>query len=225
MNDVKGQAWKFFERLSESERAELEALGPRRSFPKGALLMFQDEFDQRLVLLLAGRVKVSRASPEGRELLLAIRDGGDLLGELAFIDGRPRTATVTALEPVQALLIHGSTFRDYLERTPNVAVVLLESVAARFREATVKQLEFAAADTMGRLASRIVELIDRYGEPSEAGPAVTMPISLEDLAGWTGASRSGVTQALQRFRELGWLTTERRVMVVHDLDALRERAA
>lgn len=215
----------FFERLTDDERASLHQLAVKRTFPKDAILMFQDEYDERLLLLLTGRVKVTRAAERGHELLLAIRDAGDLLGELAFIDGLPRIATVTALEPVEALVLSGGRFRSYLEGAPRVAVVLLESVALRFRESTVKRLQFAASDTLGRLASRIIELADRYGERSEDGVVVPMPISRDDLASWTGASRAGVAQALQTLRELGWLTTERRRLIVRDVDALRARSA
>lgn len=215
----------FFERLTDDERASLHELAVKHTFPKDGILMFQDESDERLVLLLTGRVKVTRAAQRGHELLLAIRDAGDLLGELAFIDGLPRVATVTALEPVDALVLSGERFRSYLERTPRVAVVLLESVASRFRESTVKRLQFAASDTLGRLASRIVELADRYGAQTEDGLVVAMPISHDELASWTGASRAGVAHGLQTLRELGWLTTERRKLIVRDVAALRDRSA
>jgi CRP-like cAMP-binding protein len=215
----------FLERLTESERERLIALGILRRYPRDAVLMFQDETEEHLLLLLKGRVKVTRSSAGEHELLLAIRDRGELMGELAFIDGGPRLATVTALEAVEAVLIPGRDFRAHLETTPRVAVVLLEAVAVRFRESTVRRLQFAASDTLGRLAARIVELADRYGEPQETGIAVSMPISQDELASWTGASRAGVAAGLQTMRELGWLTTERRRLILHDAAAIRARAA
>ncbi|HEX9482215.1 MAG TPA: Crp/Fnr family transcriptional regulator [Solirubrobacteraceae bacterium] len=215
----------FLARLGEPEQAALRELGIARSFPSGAVLMFQDEHDERLMLLLGGRVKVTRSASGEHELLLAIRDRGELLGELAFIDGLPRVATVTALEPVEAAVIGGREFRAHLEAHPAVALALLESLSVRFRESTVKRLQFAASDTLGRLASRILELAELYGEQAADGLAVAMPISQEELASWTGASRAGVAQALQTMRQLGWLSTDRRSLVVHDVDALRERAA
>jgi CRP/FNR family transcriptional regulator, cyclic AMP receptor protein len=215
----------FLQRLTDVERSELIAIGVRRKFPSDSVLMFQDEPDERLVLLLAGRVKVSRSAAGEHELLLAIRDQGELLGELAFIDGLPRLATVTALEDVEAVVLPARDFRAHLESTPHVAVVLLESVAARFREATIRRLQFAASDTLGRLAARIVELADRYGSAGEGGITVAMPISQDELASWTGASRAGVAHGLQTMRELGWLSTERRRLIVHDREAMRARAA
>jgi CRP/FNR family transcriptional regulator, cyclic AMP receptor protein len=215
----------FLARLAEPERDALLDLGIRRTFPKDAVLMFQDEDDERLLLLLSGRVKVMRAASADHELLLAIRDAGDLLGELAFIDGLPRVATVTALEAVEALVLPGRAFRAHLQANPTIAVALLESVAARFRESTVKRLQLAASDTLGRLASCIVELADHYGEQTDNGIAIAMPISQDELASWTGASRAGVAQGLQTLRALGWLSTERRRLILRDVDSLRSRAA
>ena len=158
-------------------------------------------------------------------MLLSIRDPGDVLDELGLIDGLPRIATVTALEPVEALVTAAETLRVHLETTPRVAVALLEVVTRRFRETTLKRSQFSASDTMGRLAARIVELAERYGEPSDEGVTVTSPLSREDLAAWTGASRAGVAHALHALRELGWVHTERRALLVRDLQALRARAA
>lgn len=210
--------------LSSQEREALLALGVRRSFPRGAVLMFQNEPDERVMFLLAGRAKVTRLDQDGHELLLSIRDPGDVLGELAFIDGQPRVATVTALEPVEALVTPSQAFRLHLETTPRVAVALLEVVTRRFRETTLKRSQFAALDTMGRLAARIVELADRYGEQTKDGLSIASPLSQEELAAWTGASRAGVAQALHALRDLGWVQTERRGVLVRDLEALRARA-
>lgn len=215
----------FFALLSEAERGALHDLGTRRSFPRRAALMFQNERDERVMLLLAGRVKVERLDQGGHELLLSIRGPGDVLGELAFIDGGPRIATVTALEPVEAVVTTAQMFRRHLETTPRVAVALLEVVTRRLRDTTLMGSQLAALDTMGRLAARIVELADRYGEQTKEGVAVTLPLSREELAAWTGASRAGVAQALQALRELGWVKTDRRRMLVRDVDALRARAS
>lgn len=214
----------FLARLTPQERDAVEALGRPTSFPRGSVIMFEGEPEERLILILAGRVKVTRTGPDGREVILGIRDPGDLLGELAFIDRQPRSATVVALEPVQGLMMPGSRFRDHLEQTPRVALALLEVVAGRFREATLNRLQFAALDTMGRLSARILELAERYGENVNGSIEIQLPVSQEELASWTGASRTGVAQALQSLRELNWLETQRGQMTVRDPAALQARA-
>jgi CRP/FNR family transcriptional regulator, cyclic AMP receptor protein len=215
----------FVALLDEAEREALYRLGIRRAFPRGSLLMFEQEPGERVMILLAGRVKITRLAEDGREVLLGIRDPGDVLGELAFIDGHPRIASATALEEVQAVVMPASTFRVHLESTPRVAVVLLEVVARRVREATVKLSQAGASDVIGRLAARIVELAERYGVASDGGVVIKLPLSQEELAAWTGASRAGVAHALQTLRTLGWVQTARRSMIVSDLDALKARAA
>ncbi len=214
----------FLARLTDAERESLFQTGSLRTFERGTALMLQGDMDNGVALMLAGRAKVTRLDQDGREVLLSIRDPGDLLGELAFIDGQPRVATVTALEPLEAVVTSAPTLRRHLESTPRVAVVLLETLVSRFRETTVKRSQFASSDTMGRLAARVVELVDRYGERAEQGWLVSSPLSQEDLASWTGASRAGVAEALHALRELGWIETQRMKLIVHDLEALRARA-
>jgi CRP/FNR family cyclic AMP-dependent transcriptional regulator len=211
--------------LTAEELGLLHELGIERRFEKGAILIYQHEPDDRVMLLLDGRVKVEQDLKNERGLLLSIRDPGDVLGELGFIDGEPRVATVTALEPARALVIPGGAFRRHLETTPRVAVVLLGVVARRFREATVKRSQLAASDTMGRVVARVLELADRYGDETGNGVEVISPLSHEELAGWTGASRAGVAQALAMLRELGWLETDRRSFLLRDVESLRARAA
>lgn len=215
----------FFAGLDAVERESLLARGVKRAFQRGSVLMFQEDPDDRVMVILGGRVKVVRIDEHGHDLMLSIRDPGDVLGELAFIDGGPRVATVSALGPTQALVMPAETFRRHLETTPRVAVVLLEIVARRFRAATEQRAQLGTLDTMGRLAARILELAERYGEPDSDGDTiVTLPISREDLATWTGASRAGLADAMRRLRELGWVQTDGRRLIVRDTDALHDRA-
>jgi CRP-like cAMP-binding protein len=215
----------FLAELNGSEVDSLLALGLVRKFSRGAALMFQGEPDDRVMILIAGRAKVARVEQDGREVMLEIRDPGDLLGELAFIDGAARVATVAALEPVDALVIPAAVLRAHLEATPRIAVVLLEILARRLRESSTRRSTFGTADTMARLTARILELADRYGEQSQDGVCFTSPLSQEDLAAWTAASRAGVAESLRTLRQLGWIRTERRRVVVLDVASLRERAA
>ncbi len=215
----------FVALLDDAERAALTELGIPREFPRGAVLMYEGEPGERVMILESGRVKVTRIEPGGHETMLSIRDPGDVMGELSLIDERPRLATVTALEPVRVWVIASSRFRSHLERTPRVAVALLEVETQRFRDTTLKRSQFAASDTVGRLAARIVELSERYGAEREDGIEIELALTQEELTSWTGASRAGVAKAFQMLRELGWIETHRRRLVVRQLDALRRRAA
>jgi CRP/FNR family transcriptional regulator, cyclic AMP receptor protein len=213
--DVTGEV--FLAALNTEETAALRAPAVVRNFPRGTALFHERQAADRVLVVLQGCVKLSCVS--------AIRGPGDLLGELAAIDGEPRSATVTALEPVEALSLSAGDFRSFLEAHPRVALALLAVLTRRLRDADRKRVEFAAEDTMTRVAARIVELSERFGDKVARGLEIDLPISQEELAGWTGCSRDSVVNALQAMRGLGWIETQRRQILVRDIDALRRHAA
>lgn len=210
--------------LTQEELNDLLRLGVRRNFRRSSFLMTEGEASDHVIVLLGGRAKVSSYTAEGKEVVLAVRGPGDLLGELSAFDGEPRLATVAAMEPIEALIVPSERFTHYLEDHPRVAILLLEMLTYRLRDAARKQVEFGAYDTPGRVARRLIELVERYGEGE--GPSVRISLSMtqDELAGWTGSSREAVSKALREFRDRGWVTTGRRSIIVLDVDALRARA-
>jgi CRP/FNR family cyclic AMP-dependent transcriptional regulator len=199
--------------------------GRIRRFRKGGVLFSEGEASDRVALLLEGRVKVASLSDDGDEYLLAIRGPGDLVGELSAIDGNPRSATVSAAEPVEALIVEASAFRRFLIGHPPVALHLLEVISRRLRDSDRKRVEFGAFDTLGRVAGRLVELSERFGQPSPQGIRLAIPLTQQELGGWIGASREAVSKALRTLRSQGAIQTARGVITVLDLDALRRRAS
>ena len=177
-----------------------------------------------MVVLLAGRAKVASLSSAGREVIVAVRGPGDLLGEMSAIDGEPRSATVTTLEPVEALLVPGSAFAAFLERRParrardpadgRRAPALRRRTAGRLRDARRRRAR----------RHRLVELSERFGTPGTRRIEIELPLSQEELAAWTGASREAVSKALQLLRSLRIVETGRRHVTVLDPEALRRRA-
>jgi CRP-like cAMP-binding protein len=210
--------------LTAAEREQLTREGRRRRFGRGAALFNEGERSDRVVLLLSGRVKISYFTDDGREVVLALRSAGDILGELSALDGEPRSASAIALEPVEALVLPAERFRDFLCAEPRVAVLLLEMLARRLRDADRKRVEFGAYDTVGRVARRLVELADRFGEPDGDAIHIALPLSQDELAGWIGASRKAVGNALAWLRRRNLIETRRRAVTVLDLEALRKRA-
>ena len=214
----------FASLLSAQELADLRTRGKPRRFRRGAALFSEGDRSDHVALILGGRVKVFSPTDDGREIVLAIREQGDLLGDLSAIDGQPRSATATALEEVDAVVVTAEEFRRFLERHPRVAIRMLETLTERLRDADRKRVEFTAFDSVGRVARRLVELADRFGERDESGVRIALSLSQEELAGWTGASREAVSKALQTLRSRGWIETRRRGITILDLDALTRRA-
>lgn len=214
----------FLDALTEEEAADLHAAGRRRSYGPGVTLFHEGDDSGPVVVLLGGRVKVATVGGGGREAIVAVRGPGDLIGELSAIDGGPRSATVTTLEPAEVLLVPGSAFAALLERHLRIALVLLRMVAGRLRYADSQQAQFATQDVVGRVAARLLELGDRFGVAEDDQIVIELPISQEELAAWTGSSREAVSKALQQLRTLHVLETGRKRITVLDAEALRRRA-
>jgi CRP/FNR family cyclic AMP-dependent transcriptional regulator len=215
----------FLDSLTPAESAALESSGIKRTYARGHALFHEHGAPDRVLVLLSGFVKLSRMSEDGREVILAIRGPGDLIGEQSAIDGRPRSATATALDQVTALVLSARDFVGLLGREARVALVVLTMLSNRLREADVGRMELSLQDTTARVAARILELSERFGEDpdADAGVEIHLPISQEELAGWTGCSRDSVVKALQTMRSMGWIETGRRRITVRKLDELRRR--
>jgi CRP/FNR family cyclic AMP-dependent transcriptional regulator len=199
--------------------------GRRQRLRLGTVLFSEGDASNRVVLLLSGRVKASTFSEDGHESVLGFRGAGDVLGELAAIDGEEHSATVTVVEAGEALAIPGERFLAALQEQPDLALVLLRSIVGRLRDADRKRAEFTALDVVGRVAHRLVELADRYGEPTDDGIRIDLPISQRELAGWVGSSREAVNKALQQLQHRGLIAAERRHLTVIDLEGLRGRSS
>lgn len=210
--------------LTGPERERLTALGRRQRFARGAVLVNQDEIPRRVIILMTGRVKISDFSADGRETLLGARGPGDCVGEIGVADGQPSSATVTALEPVEALVVDDAAFRDYLDTHPSVLRRLLQSVLQKLRDADRIRVEFGILDTDVRAARRLVELADEHGHDTGEGVTITLPLTQQELAGWILASRESVSKALHGMRTGGMIRTDRRCVTIVDLPRLRHRA-
>jgi len=210
--------------LTEDETRSLHARGGTRRFRRGAVMLREGEDPTRVLVLLEGRAKAITYTDEAREVVLGFMGPGELLGEVAVIEERPRSATVVALEPVSALALADRDFWSLLEEHPRIWIVVHKTVIGRLRLADLQRKEFSGSNTLGRVARRLVELSDRHGVEEEDGVTITLPLSQEELAGWTGASRESVTKALRTLRELGWIQTGRRSIAVRDQDSLRRFA-
>ncbi len=213
----------FWGSLTPDEAADLEQRARRRRYRRGAVIFREAEPCQAVIVLASGRVKVTSHTLAGTEVVLAVRGPGALLGEFSAIDGGAYSASVQALEPVAALVIPLNEFTAYLQDHGRVAYLLMRVLVSRIRDADRKRIEFGAHDTTGRVAARLLELAERFGQPGPDGIAIALPLSQDELAGWTGASREAVSKALGTLRGAGAIRTSRLRVVVRDVDKLRDR--
>jgi CRP/FNR family cyclic AMP-dependent transcriptional regulator len=214
----------FAEGLTGPEAATLEELSIARSYPQGTPIFHEGDDPGQTLVLKDGRAKVTLLSATGREVILGFAGPGDLLGELSVLADRPRTATVTTLEPAEVMATPRAAFLAFLDRHPRVMRLMLTTALERLQEENRRQLEFAAQDTLGRIASRLVELCARFGEVDGGVVVIGLPLSQEELAAWSSSSREAVARALQTLRKLGAIETDRRRIKVVEPETLARYA-
>jgi CRP/FNR family cyclic AMP-dependent transcriptional regulator len=214
----------FLGLLDEQDRRELEAIGSPRRAARGQAVLAEGQVADRVILLRAGHVKVVGSGADGQEVVLTFRGPGALLGEQAVVDGAPRAATAVAIEALDMLVVPASSFRRFLDERPHIVLALVALLSRRLRDSDRRLVQFATSDTLGRVAARLVQLCDEHGRTADDGVHIDLPLTQEDLAGWTGASLESTAKALRQMRRLHWVSTARRSITVHDLDALRARA-
>ena len=215
----------FIGQLDEEDRHALQAIATRRTASSGQHVMAAGQVADCVLVVLSGHLKIVAMGPGGEDVVLAFRGPGSLIGEQAFVDGTPRSAGVIAVEPAEMLVVAASAFRHFLAEHPRVAMTLVGMLSLRLRDSDRQLVRFATSDTLGRTSARLVELCDHYGDSAPDGSVrIALPLTQEDLAGWTGSSLESTAKALRAMRRLKWITTARRCITVHDVEALRQRA-
>ena len=210
--------------LGDDERDALARAGRTSHLGPGAPIFTEGDPAYEVGFVLEGAVKIARTSLDGREVVLAVRHAGDVLGELSALDGRPRSATATALEPTEMLLLAIPRFLELLDEHPGIARSLLVDLAGRLRASGDQALEFGVADAMTRVCRRIIDLMQDHGRSDAAGIVIEVPVSQQELADRSGLSREAVVKALRSLRSLGWISGSGRTIVVEDEGALRRRS-
>jgi CRP-like cAMP-binding protein len=196
-----------------------------RHFRRGEVLFHEGDPGDALFIVASGAVKVVVPSEEGEEAILATLKRGDFLGELALLDGAPRSASAIALEATDALTLPRDQFRALADAEPAIRGALLEAMARELRRLTRHVAELHFLDLTGRLAARLVRLAEEHGERLADGSVrLDAPLTQSDLAAMIGATRQSVNKLLGEFEEEGLLRLERDSIVVADVSALARAA-
>ncbi|TQM11840.1 Crp/Fnr family transcriptional regulator [Pseudonocardia kunmingensis] len=181
----------------------MRSVGRWRSWEAGAIIFREGEPATTVLLIESGRAKAILSSASGKQVMLAVRGSGDLLGEFAALDGQPRSATVQALSAVRGWLVTSAALVDHLSGESSAALELLRLLVGRLREADMQRLDFGALDTTGRVANFLIALTPRHVENG------WLYLTQTELGESVGASREATVKALRRLRDAGLIETAR----------------
>ena len=190
-----------------------------KQYPKGSVILFEDDPGDSLYIVREGRVKVVLVGEDGREVILGVLGVGEHFGELALIDDQPRSAHVIAMEDSLLLVLRRDDFRRRVEATPAVAWALLSELSRRLRRADGKIGGLVLLDVPGRIARLLLDFAEEAGTDT-----IDKPLTHQTIAQMIGASRETVSRAMREFQDAGWIGVERRRISVTDRTALLTRA-
>ena len=208
--------------FSGLNRPELDAfaeLTRERSYPRGSVILFENDPGDSLFVVRSGRVKVVLIGEDGREVILGVLGVGQHFGELSLIDEQPRSAHVIAMEDASLIVLRREDFRKRVESSPTVAWSLLTELSQRLRRADDKIGGLVLLDVPGRIARLLLDLSEESG-----GPQIEKSLTHQTIAQMIGASRETVSRAMKEFQDAGWITVDRRRISLADKTALEQRA-
>src|SRR4051794_28712792 len=191
---------------------------------RGEVLFHEGDREDRLYVVVSGKIKLGRSGSAGRENLLAILGPGQMFGELSLFDPGPRSSTATAVTACEIRTLEHDELMTWLTGRPEVARGLLGQLAARLRRANDVVADLVFSDVPGRVAKQLLELARRFGDRREDGIHVHHDLTQEELAQLVGASRETVNKALADFASRGWLRLEGKSVVILDRERLARRA-
>ena len=188
--------------------------------PRGDALYRQGEQGDSMMVLLTGSLKVTSITAEGRELVLGFLKPGSLIGEIAALDGRERTANVVAMEAVEAVAIYRRNLLPILRANADAMFALLAGLCGRLR-ATNALLESQTLEAGARVADGLLRLANEHGQKSAKGTLIDLKLTQRDLGGHLGLTRETVSRTLGDFREAGLIEIVGTAILILDGDGLR----
>ena len=212
----------LFGQLSPAVIEHLGSYIKRRSLPRGTVIFAKGETGTGLMSVLAGAVKISVLAADGREIVLGMMREGDIFGEIALLDGHPRTADATAVTDCELMEIERRDFLPFLHSQPDVAMQIMQTLCSRLRRTTDQVQDLTCLNLPARLAKMLLRL---SADAERLGSAPKVAITQREISQMIGTSRESTNKQLRSWAKHGFIRLERGAVAVLRCDKLAEVAA
>ncbi len=210
----------FLDRLSAGDRAVLEELFIVRDYAHGEIVISHLDEDRDVFFVLEGRLRATLYSRSGREVNYRDVGPGDVVGELAAIDGAPRSATVEELEPARLGRLSAAAFRELVKTRPGLNAILLEHLSAQIRRLTERVFEFSTLAVRDRLLHELLRLAEATSMQDGRAEIRPAPTQFE-LAHRISSHREVVSREMSGLSKAGLVVKREGALIISDLDQLR----
>lgn len=197
-----------------------------REYHQGEIIFREGDAGQFLYLVASGQVRIFVNGVDGNETsVILFGRPGDMFGELAIVDGLPRSATAVALHNTLLYTLSREQFRHHMQQCPQLALNFMRELSMRVRYNTQQMDSMATLDISRRLARKLVELAQNYGQVTDDGVYINMPLTQTDLASLVGATRESINKILRDFRRHKWILLQQGQIIIRDPEALRAQVS
>lgn len=215
----------LFARLGDGETDAILAHARVAKYAEGDQIFAKGDPGNSMMAVLKGRVSISTASDDGRQVVLTVMREGDVFGEIALLDGKERTADVTAAAAdCEILIVPRRSLLSLLERRPDICIDLMLVLCERLRRTNEQVEDLAFLDLEARIAKVLVRLAEENGAGAPHSKPVGIKISQRALGELVGGSRESVNKHLHDWKRSGIIAIEKGAIVIRDIDALAELA-
>ncbi len=211
----------LFSELSERDLVAISKVAVTQVFRKDNMILIEEEVGSTMFVILEGRVKISRISEEGREVILSILSEGDFFGEMSILDGQSRSANVVTLEDSTILVIHREDFLQMMHDFPQIAINLLKELAHRLRRSDSQIKSLSLQNATGKVASTLLRIADDSGKIHLGQVEIPKLPPQQDLANMAGTSRETISRVLKTLSEQGYLRKEGNKIIILDYESFR----
>jgi CRP/FNR family cyclic AMP-dependent transcriptional regulator len=215
---------RLFARLGDSEIDAILAHAAVTRHQDGEQIFAKGDPGNSMMAVLQGRLTISAPSPDGRQVVLTVMREGDVVGEIALLDGNERSADATASGEVELLTVPRRSLLALLERRPDLCIDMLVMLCERLRKTNEQVEDLAFLDLESRIAKVLVRLAEENGGSHTPARPVGIKISQRALGELVGGSRESVNKHLQDWKRSGLIEIEKGAIKIRDLDALAELA-
>ena len=214
----------LFAGLPDHERERLGTLLRPRKYTRGEVIFLEGDEGNSLFLVAEGRVRIQLTGADGREVVITVYGPGEIVGEMALLDGEPRSADAIAQDAARVFWLQRDDFEAFLDNHPRAAMTMLASLSRRLRHTTRVVQDATFRDVPSRLARVLLDIAARNGEVVPQGIRIETRVTQGELAAMVGASRETVNRALRGFEQRGLIAWEGSRLLIAQPDQLRARA-
>jgi CRP-like cAMP-binding protein len=213
----------LFRSLRAEDSQHIAALLQKQTLRKGDVLFRNGEEGHSLYMITAGKIKIVRQSRDGDEMILAVLSTGDFCGEMALLDGLPRSADAIAVEETHLYGLNRKDFLSYVMNNETAVRAILSALSKRLRKADDFLEDIFFLNIAARLAKKLIELAGSNGfREGENGP-IKLSFTQKDLAGMIGATRESVNKELRSLREKNLIALSGKAILIQDMEGLQKR--